>query len=75
MNAVLDIWTIDVQSTEQFKINGYQSSGWYDLDHHCGTIFWGCASIGKKNKGLIILNPAVGGGREVRGVKNIWIPA
>ena len=26
-------------------------------------------------KGLVIFNPAVGGGREVRGVKNIWRPA
>ena len=26
-------------------------------------------------KGLVIFNPAVGGGREVRGVKNIWILA
>ena len=71
MNAVLDIWTIDMQSPEQFKINGYQSSGWYDLDHHCGTIFWGCASIGKKNKGLIILNPAVGGWSRGEGGQKI----
>ena len=27
------------------------------------------------NKGLVIFNPSVGGGRKVRGVKNIWRPA